>query len=111
MKIEESRIGFIGLGGMGERMAHRLIERGFHVNVFDRAQERMDPLVALGATATDSLRTLAAGSDVIISCVTNDTAVMDIYAGTNGVREAARRGTIHAARRRNAGYRRSHRAG
>ena len=94
MKIEESRIGFIGLGGMGERMAHRLIERGFHVNVFDRAQERMDPLVALGATATDSLRTLAAGSDVIISCVTNDSAVMDIYAGTNGVMGAARRGTI-----------------
>ena len=79
---------------MGERMAHRLIERGFHVNVFDRAQERMDPLVALGATATDSLRTLAAGSDVIISCVTNDSAVMDIYAGTNGVMGAARRGTI-----------------
>jgi 3-hydroxyisobutyrate dehydrogenase-like beta-hydroxyacid dehydrogenase len=94
MKIEESRIGFIGLGGMGERMARRLIERGFHVIVFDRTQKRMDPLLALGAAAADSLRTLAVSSDVIISCVTDDGAVMGIYAGTWGVLASARRGTI-----------------
>jgi 3-hydroxyisobutyrate dehydrogenase len=94
MKVEESRIGFIGLGGMGERMARRLIERGFRLIVFDRTQKRMDPLIALGAAAADSLKTLAAGSDVIISCVTNDSAVMDIYAGAWGVLASARRGTI-----------------
>src|SRR2546430_15968166 len=78
MKIEDSKIGFIGLGGMGERLARRLLERGFRLTIYDRTAQRMDPLVAIGATAADSLRMLGANSDVIISCVTNDRAGFDI---------------------------------
>lgn len=44
MKIEDSKIGFIGLGGMGERMAQCLIERGFCVNVYDRTAKRTHPV-------------------------------------------------------------------
>jgi 3-hydroxyisobutyrate dehydrogenase-like beta-hydroxyacid dehydrogenase len=43
MKIEESRIGFIGLGEVGRQLARRLIERGFHVTVYDRSAQRIEP--------------------------------------------------------------------
>jgi 3-hydroxyisobutyrate dehydrogenase-like beta-hydroxyacid dehydrogenase len=94
MKIEESRIGFIGLGGMGERLTRRLIDHGFHLTVYDRTVQRMEQLVAIGATAADSLHMLSANSEVIMSCVTDDHAVLDIYAGARGALAAARRGTI-----------------
>ena len=46
------------------------------------------------ALLTDSVRALAANSDVIISCVTNDQAVLEIYAGAGGAMAAARPGTV-----------------
>ena len=94
MKIEESNIGFIGLGGMGQLMARRLIEQSFRLTVYDRTAERMDPLVAAGARAAHSLKTIGEESDVILSCVTNDRAVLDIYTGSSGVLASARRGAI-----------------
>jgi 3-hydroxyisobutyrate dehydrogenase-like beta-hydroxyacid dehydrogenase len=94
MKIEDSRIGFIGLGEMGKRLARRLIDHGFHVIVYDRTAQRMRELVGIGATAADSVRTLGANSDVIMSCVTNDYAVLEIYAGAAGALSAAKRGSI-----------------
>lgn len=50
--------------------------------------------VAIGASAADSLRMLGANSDVIMSCVTNDNAALEIYAGAQGALTAAKPGTI-----------------
>src|SRR5690349_24527651 len=94
MKVEESRIGFIGLGEMGRRLARRLIDRGFRVSVYDRTAKRIEQLVGIGAIAADSVRTIATNSDVIMSCVTNDYAVLEIYAGEHGALSASRPGTI-----------------
>src|SRR5215472_820010 len=69
MKIEGSNIGFVGLGGMGQLMARRLIEQSFRLTVYDRTAERMNPLVAAGARAAHSLKTIGEESDVILSCV------------------------------------------
>jgi 3-hydroxyisobutyrate dehydrogenase-like beta-hydroxyacid dehydrogenase len=94
MKLEEARIGFIGLGAMGKRIARRLIDRGFRLTVYNRTQQSMDQLVAIGATAAENLRALGANSDVIISCVTNEEALLDVYTGARGALAGARRGTI-----------------
>lgn len=94
MKIEDSTIGFIGLGEMGQRIARRLVDHGFRLAVFDRTAARMDGLKAAGATPLASLRTLAANSRVIISCLSNDTAVLEVYSGTRGVLAAAQAGTV-----------------
>ena len=82
MKVGKSQIGFVGLGGMGGRMAHRLIDAGFQLTVYDRAAHRLDSLVVAGARAAHGLSMISANSDVIMSCVTNDEGVLDIYAGT-----------------------------
>jgi 3-hydroxyisobutyrate dehydrogenase len=79
---------------MGERMAHRLIDAGFQLTVYERTAQRTDALVAAGARAPQNLTTIAANWDMIMSCVTSDQAVLDIYARAKGVLCSLRPGTI-----------------
>ena len=39
------KVGFIGLGRMGEAMARRLLEGGHEVGVYNRTAEKMKPLI------------------------------------------------------------------
>jgi 3-hydroxyisobutyrate dehydrogenase-like beta-hydroxyacid dehydrogenase len=94
MNTRNPRIGFIGMGAMGSRMAQRLIVAGFKVAVFDRTTEKAEALAAHGATVPSSARTLAMESDVIMSCLSNDDAVRAIYGGENGVISSATPGSI-----------------
>jgi 3-hydroxyisobutyrate dehydrogenase-like beta-hydroxyacid dehydrogenase len=88
-----ARIGFIGLGAMGQRMAHRLLEHGFKVTAYDRTG-RKTVLATEGATSAPSIRQLAMKADVIISCLPNDEAVLSVYQGPEGVLACAKPGTI-----------------
>jgi 3-hydroxyisobutyrate dehydrogenase-like beta-hydroxyacid dehydrogenase len=94
VNTRNSVIGFMGLGAMGSRMAERIITAGFKVVVFDRAPERMKVLAAQGAAMAPSPRTLAMESDVIMSCLSNDDAVREVYEGDNGVISSATPGSI-----------------
>ena len=40
MVIEKPRLGFIGMGGMGSRMAARLLTAGYDVTIYNRHRER-----------------------------------------------------------------------
>jgi len=79
MNTRNSTIGFIGLGAMGSRMAKRLIDAGFKVVVFDRKRENVEALAAQGAAMAPNARTLAMEADVIMSCLSNDEAVKEVY--------------------------------
>ena len=48
-------VGFIGLGHMGSGMAANLVKAGHTVTVYNRTEERTEPLVALGARAAKNL--------------------------------------------------------
>ena len=85
MNTRNSIIGFIGLGAMGSRMAKRLIDAGFKVVVFDRNREKIEALAARGAAIAPNVRTLAMEADVIMSCLSNDEAVKEVYSGDEGV--------------------------
>jgi 3-hydroxyisobutyrate dehydrogenase-like beta-hydroxyacid dehydrogenase len=85
MNTRNSIIGFIGLGAMGSRMAKRLIDAGFKVVVFDRNREKIEALAARGAAIAPNVRTLAMEADVIMSCLSNDQAVKEVYSGDEGV--------------------------
>jgi 3-hydroxyisobutyrate dehydrogenase-like beta-hydroxyacid dehydrogenase len=94
MNTRKSVIGFIGLGAMGSRMAKRLIAAGFKVVVFDRTRDKATALAAQGAVAAPSVRVLATESDVIMSCLFDDDAVMEVYGGEDGVVASATRGNV-----------------
>jgi len=94
MNPRNSTIGFIGMGAMGSRMARRLIDAGFKVVVFDRNKAKIEALAARGIASAPSIRTLTMEADVIMSCLSNDDAVKEVYGGSEGVVLSASSGNI-----------------
>jgi 3-hydroxyisobutyrate dehydrogenase-like beta-hydroxyacid dehydrogenase len=93
LKNENTRLGFIGIGNMGSRIARRLLEHGYEVMVYNRSREAAEALVKYGATVADSIAELASKADVILSSLTNDDAVKNVYADPQGVFAYVRRGS------------------
>jgi 3-hydroxyisobutyrate dehydrogenase-like beta-hydroxyacid dehydrogenase len=90
------RIGFAGIGRMGEPMAFRLLNANFPLIVWNRTPEKLTALTAAGARAAATLRELAAESDVVLTMVTDDAAVESIYLGSNGLLAVPVKGKIFA---------------
>ena len=90
---ENTRLGFIGIGNMGSRMAKRLLDHGYQLVAYNRSREAAEALVKYGATVADSIGELAAEADVILSSLTNDEAVKSVYTGPKGVFAHLRRGS------------------
>lgn len=74
-----TKIGFIGLGNMGDPMARNLVKSGFELTVFDLVSERMQGAVAAGASAADSARAAIAGADLVISMLPASAHVESLY--------------------------------
>lgn len=79
------KVGFIGFGDMGQAIVPRLLAAGHEVTGWNRSKEKGAPLFKLGMKWANSARELAAGSDVVISIVTDSEAVKAIALGENGV--------------------------
>ena len=76
--MAEERIGFIGLGIMGQPMVANLIRAGFRPTVWNRSQPGIDACVALGAAAAESPRAVAEASDILITIVTDSPDVEQV---------------------------------
>lgn len=82
------RIGFIGIGLMGEAMVRHLLDLGYQVKVWNLEPERLDTVVPHGAIAMESPAAVARESDIVMLCVLNMNAVEDCIFGENGVATA-----------------------
>ncbi|KAF6585102.1 NAD(P)-dependent oxidoreductase [Paenibacillus sp. EKM211P] len=78
-------IGFIGLGTMGAPMASNLLKQGFGVTVYNRTASRCEPLVEQGARAASTPREAAEGQHLVITMVSDDQSIGDVYYGQDGV--------------------------
>jgi len=92
--MSKPRVAFLGLGTMGSGMARRIARAGFPLAVFNRHRERADILTSDGAVAADSPRSAAAGADVILSMVADDTASRSIWLGEHGALAGAPSGSV-----------------
>lgn len=90
----QPRLGFIGLGAMGSRMAGRLLAAGYDLTVFNRGRERMRPLEQRGAKAADTPGDVARNAEVILVSVADDAAVENVITGADGALHEARAGAI-----------------
>lgn len=88
------RLGLIGMGRMGRRMAVRLRQAGYPLTVYNRTREKTIPLAEKGAAVAESPRELAAASEVVLSSLADDAAVEETMLGPEGALAAARPGTI-----------------
>src|SRR6185295_17843526 len=91
---DRRRIGFIGLGIMGSRMAGTLSRAGHALSVFDVDREKMEALEAIGAVPGASPREVAGKSDFVFSSLPVPATVKSVYMGPDGVLQGAKPGTI-----------------
>ncbi len=82
MADTKSRIGFVGVGRMGANMARRLNELGYHIAaVQDRHAEAAKSLASeLRSEAAASPGRVAETSDIVVTVVSDDAAMREIYA-------------------------------
>ncbi|HEV8042467.1 MAG TPA: NAD(P)-dependent oxidoreductase [Bryobacteraceae bacterium] len=88
-----SRLGFIGLGYLGSRIAGRLAAAGFPMVVYDLDHTKAAELAALGAEVARHPGELASEVDVVLSCLPDEGAVQAAYLGKGNVLCSARPGT------------------
>jgi 3-hydroxyisobutyrate dehydrogenase len=79
------RIGVAGTGKMGSAVAGRLASLGHEVTVWNRSRPRAQPLVDKGLGWADSPAALAARADVVITLLTNEQALDDVYLSPQGL--------------------------
>jgi 3-hydroxyisobutyrate dehydrogenase len=78
-------IGIAGIGRMGAAIAHRLIETGDAVSVWNRSKDKLKPLTDAGAKVAASPAELASAAEAIITILTDDAAVEAVYGGRAGL--------------------------
>jgi 3-hydroxyisobutyrate dehydrogenase-like beta-hydroxyacid dehydrogenase len=78
------RVGWIGVGKMGNPMSRRVLSAGFPLCVLEPILENRATVVAEGAKVADSHADLAASADVIFSMIPNDRVLRELMLGPNG---------------------------
>ena len=87
--MKSSRIGFIGIGLMGEAMTRRLLDTGYEVTVWNLEPERLETVVPHGARAAGSPAAVTRASDLVLMCVLHTAAVESCVFGPDGVAKEA----------------------
>lgn len=82
------KIGWIGLGTMGQPMADQLLRADYELLVYNRTPQKAEKLISLGAKAVNNPKTLVEQADVIILMVSDDQATDVVFNGPKGLFEA-----------------------
>jgi 3-hydroxyisobutyrate dehydrogenase len=91
---DRPKLGFIGVGVMGEPMASNLLQAGFEVTIFDRTRDKCEKLVPLSAKIADSSRQVAAASEIVITMVSDTAMVEEALFGEDGVAGGLKPGAV-----------------
>ncbi len=88
------KIGFIGIGVMGESMARHLMQAGHELTVYTRTRQKADRLLSEGAAWSESAGACARGQDAVITIVGFPKDVEEVYLGAGGILDQADPGTL-----------------
>ncbi len=87
------KVGFIGLGNMGQAISGRILDGGFDLIVYNRTRSKAEELEQKGAKVADSIAEACAGRDVVFTMLSDDTALNTVVDG--GLLETLPEGAIH----------------
>jgi len=90
--VTTPRLGFIGLGLMGDPMTRRLLEAGFDVTVWNRSPAKAEALGEAGARVAGTVAELMESVEVVMLCLANTEVVEAVVFGDGGVAEHGRHG-------------------
>lgn len=88
------KIGFIGIGVMGESMAGHLLKAGHDLYVYNRTKSKADRIVAEGATWCEDVKSIAQQCDLIFTIIGVPSDVESVYLNEDGLVNHAKKGTI-----------------
>src|SRR5207253_10531251 len=88
------KIGFIGLGRMGKPMAANLRKKGFELVVMDLNREAVAELVALGASAGESVAQVARDCAIVVTMLPSSVEVEQVALGADGLFANAAPGSL-----------------
>jgi 2-hydroxy-3-oxopropionate reductase len=77
------KIGFIGIGLMGLPMAKNILKAGHNLKAFNRSKEKAEKLKEFGAEISLTIDDAVKDSDIVITMLTDDTAINDVMGSSN----------------------------
>ena len=89
------RVGFIGIGNMGNPMATSLIKAGHQLAVHDLRREAATSLLEMGATWADSPKEATEGNEFVFTSLPGPREVEAVALGEQGILEGANAGSIY----------------
>lgn len=84
-----STIGFVGVGVMGRPMARRLIDAGHALVIFDRDEQAIAELTAVGARAASSVRGVADAARIVFTSLPTPAIFKQVAIGEGGLIEGS----------------------
>ena len=88
------KLGFVGLGAMGQLIVPRLMNAGHQVTGWNRSRDKAAPLIKAGMIWADTPREVAEASEIVFSIVTDATAVRAVALGQDGIVSGIAKNTI-----------------
>jgi len=89
------KVGFIGVGNMGNPMAANLVKAGHQLTVHDLRRESATNLLEMGATWADTPKGVVPGNEVVFTSLPVPRDVEAVVLGENGVMETAGPGSVY----------------
>ncbi len=90
------RIGFLGVGAMGDGMARNLSKAGHKVAAFNRTRERAEALASDGVRVADTVRDACEDAELVVSVLADDRAIEEIVFGGDAFLTTLAPGAVHA---------------
>jgi 3-hydroxyisobutyrate dehydrogenase-like beta-hydroxyacid dehydrogenase len=84
-EVLTEKLGFVGLGVMGSRMAKRLLDAGYRVNGYNRTRSKAQWLLDSGMEWAETPGAVAQSSEVVFSMVSDTAALHAITEGADGI--------------------------
>jgi 3-hydroxyisobutyrate dehydrogenase-like beta-hydroxyacid dehydrogenase len=92
---DKLKVGFLGLGRMGQGMARRILGDGHEIVVFDVIRAQTAELAAAGVRVASTIAEAGTGRDVVITMLAEDAILNDVVLGAGGLRTSMPSGSIH----------------
>ncbi|HTI67889.1 MAG TPA: NAD(P)-dependent oxidoreductase [Caulobacteraceae bacterium] len=89
------KVGFVGLGRMGQAMARRVLDAGHDIVLYNRTPEKTAELAAAGAAVVGSVAQAAQHGGVVVTMLANDDALRAVAQGPGGLLAALPAGGVH----------------
>jgi 3-hydroxyisobutyrate dehydrogenase-like beta-hydroxyacid dehydrogenase len=88
------KIGFIGLGIMGSRMAANLLEHDYDLVVYNRTKAKADPLIAKGAVWGGTPAEVGQQVQLLFTMLATPEAILDVALGEGGFLDQLQPGAL-----------------